>query len=171
MSTTSISTKLGDYDAPWECRARLRSTAVRVRVAVKRDELTRELAAGAPPGLSPELSLRAARLVRPRRCRQLARTWRGTIKEARNPAIFRGRVSIICCGAVIDAEDAINALIARLRSDRPVTVKGMAMLHRVMTDGMSSPLYCRSEPGTLRHEIMLVTKALDPDRAEVPSAG
>ncbi len=166
MTTTTISSKLHRHDSPNDGRSLGGSVALRTRVAVKRDALTRELAAGAPPELSPELGLRAAQLVSPRARRQMARTWRSTLKEAHQPPLRRAYFSIIRRSAVINAEDAINALIARLTTGRPVAAQGMASLHRVMTDGMESPLYAPAEPGTLRREIMLATEAMDPEQDE-----
>jgi len=95
----------------------------------------------------------------------LARAWRETIEEAHWPVPARANVSIIHRAAVIEAEDAINALIARLNSGRPVAVQGMAMLDRLMTDAISSPLFAPTDPGTLRRQIIRVTKALDLDGA------
>ena len=166
MTTTTISPKLHRDDRPRNGRSPGGSAALRMRVAMKRDALTRELAAGAPPELSPELGLRAAQLVSPRARRQVARTWRGTVKEAHESPLTRAYFSIIRRGAVINAEDAISALIARLNSGRPVAAQGMASLYRLMTDGMESPLYAPAEPGTLRREIVVATQALDPEQPE-----
>ena len=164
MTTTTISSKLrGRTD---DGRSFGGSVALRTRVAIKRHALTRELAAGAPPGLSPELGLRAAQLVPPRARRRTARTWRATIKEAHQPPLVRANYSIIRRGAVIDAEGAINELIARLASGRPVAAQGMATVHQLMTDGMESPLYTPTEPGVLRRQIMLATQAMDPEQHE-----
>jgi len=66
----------------------------------------------------------------------------------------------------MNPEGATNTLIARLSSCRPVAVKGMAMLDRLMTDGISSPLYAPAEPGALRWQIIMPTQALDPDLAQ-----
>jgi hypothetical protein len=166
MTTTTISRKLDRRDRPQNGRSLGDSMALRMRVAMKRDALTRELAAGAPPELSPELGLRAAQLVTARARRQSARAWRATVKEAHQPPLSRAYFSIIRRNAVIDAGDAIDALIARLTSGRPVAAQGMASLHRVMTDGMDSPLYAPAEPGTLRRQIMLATQAMDPEQPE-----
>jgi hypothetical protein len=93
-----------------------RSILLRMRVALNRDVLTRELAEGADPASSPERALRAAQLVSDRGRRRLARTLRRTISEAREPAISRSRVVIIQRRAVLQAQDAIKALIERLGS-------------------------------------------------------
>ena len=166
MTTTTISSRLHRHDRPDDSGSLVDSAALRMRVAMKRDALTRELAAGAPPELSPELALRAAQLVSPRKRRQFARTWQATLKEVHQPPLARAYYSIVRRGAVIDAEDAINALIARLTAGQPVAARGMASLNRVMTDGMDSPLYTPAEPGALRRQIILATEAMDAEYHE-----
>jgi hypothetical protein len=83
-----------------------RSVFPRLRAAVGRRALTRELSEGADPVSSPEPSVRAAQLTSRRTRRQVARTLRRTIGEAHRPALARSRVVIIRCAAVLDAEDA-----------------------------------------------------------------
>jgi hypothetical protein len=138
------------------------SIKLRIRVATKRHALTRQLAEGADPNSTPELALRARELTSQRRRRQMARTLRRTVSEARRPAMTRALVSILNRRAVLEANDAIQATIARLASPDPVAVKGMAMLDRLITDGTSSPLYDRVEPGTLRRELLVARAELDP---------
>jgi hypothetical protein len=46
----------------------------------------------------------------------------------------------------------------------------MAMLDRLTTDGVSSPLYVAAEPGTLRRQLIVATEAMDPAPA-FPSPG
>jgi hypothetical protein len=170
MPTTATSPRTHRRDPSDDVATTSRSLPVRLRVALKRGTLTRELEAGAPPGFSPELALCASQLMSDRRRRQLARTWRRTLHEVHHPAITRSHVSIIRRGAVIEAEEAINALIARLSGPEPVAVRGMAMLERLMTDGASSPLFSPAEPGTLRRQILLTTEALDREPVELPLA-
>jgi hypothetical protein len=71
---------------------------------------------------------------------------------------------------VLDAEDAIQATIERLRSPEPVAVKGMALAERIITDGLSSPLYARAEPGTLRRLVLVATAEPDPPPVELAVA-
>ena len=142
----------------------------RVRVAVKRDALTRQLAQGADPEATPELILRAGQLTNNRRRRQMARTWRRTIDEAKRPAMTRAMVGIINRRAVLEGEDAIREMIERLSSPEPVTAKGMAMADRIVTDGISSPLYNPAERGSLRRQVLAATAEMDPDTFELPIA-
>jgi hypothetical protein len=166
MTTTTFSSKFNRHNSPEMGGSFGGFVPLRMRVAIHRDVLTRELAAGAPPELSPELGLPAAQLVSPRARRQVARTWRGTVKEAHQPPMTRAYFSIIRRNAVINAEDAINAVVARLTSRQPVAAEGMARLHRLMTDGMDSPLYSPAEPGALRRQIVLATQAMDPQQPD-----
>jgi hypothetical protein len=138
-----------------------RSLVLRMRVAASRDRLTRELAEGADPGSSPERALRAAQLTSHRRCRQLVRTLRGILSEAHHPPLTRARMVIINRAAVLEAEDAINAMIARLSYAEPVRAEGMAIAERMLTDAEGSPLYNSAEPGTLRRAVLAATEALD----------
>jgi hypothetical protein len=42
----------------------------------------------------------------------------------------------------------------------------MARLDRLMTDGISSPLYAAAETGTLRRQITIATEAMDPEQRQ-----
>jgi hypothetical protein len=135
---------------------------LRIRVATHRAALTEQLAEGADPTSSPELALRTSQLTSDRRRRQLARSLRRTVIEVRNPAPTRALVSIVNRNAVFEADDAIQATIARLASPDPVAVKGMAMLDRILSDGASSPLYGRFEPGAFRRQLLEAKSEMDP---------
>jgi hypothetical protein len=139
---------------------RSRSLGVRFRTALQREALTLALAEGADPGTRPELALRAAQLTSDRTRKALARTMRRTIAEAHKPPMTRSRIVIVRRGAVLDAEDAINAMIARLGL-RPVRAQGMAIAERIVTNADQSPLYNPSEPGALRRVIGVATAAME----------
>jgi hypothetical protein len=146
------------------------SLGSRVKVAARRIALTEQLANGADPTSTPELALRAAQLTSDRQRRQMARALRRTISEARDPAVTRGFVSIINRRAVLEANDAMQATIARLASPDPVRVKGMAMLEHMLTDGLTSPIYNRAEPGTLGSRLTAARAELDPAPNDSPVA-
>jgi hypothetical protein len=112
-----------------------------VTIASKRDALTQSLAEGTNPSSSPELALRASQLTSDRRRREMTKTWRRIVAEAIRPSATRLLVSIVNQRSVLDAEDAIGALIARLQGPEPVAVKGMAMAERLVTNGLTGPLY------------------------------
>lgn len=173
MPTIATRPGLGDHDDPHATTAGLRrALALRLKVAVKGDSLLRELAAGVPLGLSPELALRASKLVDDRHRGHLAGGLRRATREAHQPATTRSSVSIVDRGAVIDAEVAIQALIDRLSSDQPVAPRGVAMVELLITDGVASPLYGKATPGTLRRQVLAATTALElqPERHEFPLA-
>jgi hypothetical protein len=132
-----------------------------MRVAASRDRLTRELAEGADPGSSAELAVRAAQLTSDRRRKRLVGTLHRTINEARDPWPGRSRTAVINRRAVLDAEDAINAMIARLSYAQPVDAKGMAIAERMLTNADRSPLYNSAAPGVLRRLVLTATEALD----------
>jgi hypothetical protein len=138
------------------------SLALRARVATHRDLITRRLAEGAEPGSSAELELRAAQLTCERRRNQLLRSLRNIIKEAHDPGLHRSRVVLINRAAVLDAEDVINAMIARLSYAKPVRPEGMAIVERIITNADGDALYDSVEPGTLRRLLLVATEALDP---------
>lgn len=168
MPTIPVPSHTTHSDRPRDDEASRSSIALRMKVALTRQALTRELAAGAPTALTPELGLRAAQLVKPRHRRQAAGALRRTIRDAHEPPMTRAYFSVIRPHAVVDAEDSINALIGRLNSDRPVDAQGMAMLDLLLTNGTSSPLYTPAEAGALRHEITVATEALDTESPKSP---
>jgi hypothetical protein len=136
------------------------SLTLRFRVAVARDRLTRNLADGAEPTSSPELALRAAQLTSRRRCQQLVRTLQRTTRQAHKPPGLRPAVIINRC-AVVVAEDAIEAVIARLSYAEPVRAQGMAMAERMITEAAESPLYSAGDPEALRRRALAALDALD----------
>ena len=97
------------------------SPLLRILVAAKRSALIRELAEGADPGASSELTLLASQLTSDRSRKRLAGTWRRTIAEAHQPARTRARVVIIRRGAVLEAQDVLRAMIERLTGPQPVS--------------------------------------------------
>ena len=149
------------------------SLVLRMRVATRRDRLTRELAEGAEPSSSPERALRAAQLTSPRGRKQLARALHRTISEARQPQLTRSPVVIINRAQVLGAEAAINAMVARLSAAEPVRAEGISIAHRILTNADGSPLYNAAEPGALRRQVLAATEALDmapPAEVELPIA-
>ncbi len=145
---------------------RSRPLRVHVRTALRRRELTRELAEGIDPGASEQHALRAAQLTSESNRKTFAKTLRRTVAEAYRPRIGRAAVVIIRRRAVIDAEDAIRTTIERLSSGAPVRAQGMAILERILTNADNSPLYNSSSPGALAHEITLATDAMEPSLSD-----
>jgi hypothetical protein len=142
--------------------------ALRLRVAVNRDALNRQLAAGEPPAESPELALRASQLVSERERQRMASSWRRAVRDAHRSVTTRSTASLVRRRAVIDAEDAIDGLVARLSDADPIAADGMVLVEQLITDGASSPLYNAAEPGTLRRQVEAATEALDPELTARP---
>lgn len=133
----------------------------RLRATLRRSELTRALAEGADPTASDELALRAEQLTSTRGRQSLARAMRRTVDEAHRPPLARSRAVIIRRGAVLEAEDAIRTMIARLTGAQPVRAEGMAIAERILTNADGSPLYNPAEPGALAREVSLATAAME----------
>jgi hypothetical protein len=87
-------------------------------------------------------------------------------QRAHKPAMTRSRIGIIHRAAVLEAEDAIAAMIDRLTSPEPVRAEGMAIAERILTNVDRSPLYKRSEPGSLRRVVKLGTEAMEPRESQ-----
>jgi hypothetical protein len=134
----------------------------RISTAWHRRALTRSLADGLDPIAHPELALRATQLTSRRNRTTLAQTLRRTIAEAHRPARTRSNVVLIRRGPVLDAEDVLLALAARLNAPAPVSPQGMAQLERILTNADQSPLYNASEPHRLRQLLSAALYAMDP---------
>ena len=144
--------------------------AVRTRMheATKRGAFTDALAAGADPLARPELARRAAQLISRRERATLARSLQRTLRDAHASRPTLGGPVLIRRGAVRHAEDVITAVIGRLEGPNPVSPRGMAQIHRLLTNADNSPLYNNAAPGALRQAITAVLYALEPDRGSSP---
>jgi hypothetical protein len=138
------------------------SIDLRIRVAAHSAALTQALAEGADPFSSAELAVRARQLTSSHERASLARTLQRILEDASRPAIGRFSVIPFCRRAVIDADEPLRVMIERLADPRPVNAEGMALIHRIITDGTWSPLYNATAPGALRRLTVLATAALEP---------
>lgn len=138
------------------------SLRTRVHAALHRSGLTRALAEGSDPGFGEELALCASRLTGERGRKLVARSLRRAVAEGHRRPIGRYR-GLIRRGAVLDAEDAIRAMIDRLGSPAPVRAQGMAMAEMILTNADNGPLYCSGAQSSLRDEIAAATAALETD--------
>jgi hypothetical protein len=142
------------------------SLRTRIHAATHRGALTRRLAQGADPGGEPELALRAEQLTSRHNRRVAARTLRRIIDEAHKPNMVGHHLTLIRRGAVIEAEDMLTALSARLLAPAPVRAQGMARLERLLSNADQSPLYNRSRTGALQASLATVIETLDAPAAE-----
>jgi hypothetical protein len=134
------------------------SLAVRIRTWLRRNHLDEELAHGADPDTTAELSRRATQLRSSAERSRLANALAETLGDARRgtPVTIRTRPQR---AEIRAAADDLQALIARLRDGRPVGVRGAAMAARLLTN-RASPLY-REGGQELRHAIRAARFALD----------
>jgi hypothetical protein len=133
------------------------SPALRLRVRIHRFGLDDQLAHGANPRSSRELSLRAQQLLSERG--SLADGLERALESARRPSpVFSARVPVRREQA-LGAADEIHWLADGLRQDR-VDVHGVAMASHLLHDG-ASPLYHDSGPSLL-YAVRSARLALDP---------
>jgi hypothetical protein len=144
---------------PVPARARP-SLAVRIRTRWRRNRLDHELARGIDPGVSAELGLRATQLRSRTERRRLANALVEALGDARGPNLGAFTVRTRRRHAAIrEHADDLLALVARLRDDQPVDVRGAAMTARLVSDG-ASPLH-RNGGQDLQHEIRAARSVLD----------
>jgi hypothetical protein len=115
--------------------------AVRVRRRWRRSRLDDELARGTDPSTSAELSLRAAQLRSSAERSRVANKLVETLGDARGPNLGAFRINTRRQHAKIrQYADDLQALVLRLRDDRPIDVQGAAMTARLVDSG-ASPLH------------------------------
>ena len=112
----------------------------RLRTAAHQLRLDDELAAGALPALSDELTLRAEQLLRRRA---------DVATGLRRAAEGRSRSFPVCSAAWLDAKPALLALADALADFDDPAPRGVALAWRLLADP-SGPLYREDEPGALR---------------------
>jgi hypothetical protein len=117
------------------------SFGLRLRTRWRRGRLNAELASGADPAGSPELTLRAAQLQSRAVRSRLANAIVKMLGRAHEPNLGR----FTAAGEQQNAEireyaDNLRALVARLRDDRPIDIQGAAMTAQLVND-RASPLF------------------------------
>ena len=134
--------------------------AVRIQTRWRRNCLDEELANGADPATSAELSLRAVQLRSPAERGRLANALVETLGDARGPNLGTFTVKARRQHAAIrEYADDLLALVLRLRDDQPVDVRGAAMAALLVHDRASS---LHRNPGQdLQQEIRAARLALD----------
>ncbi len=134
--------------------------AVGALTGMRRKRLDEELARGADPGTSAELTFRAAQLRSPRERSQRANALIEAVGNARGPNLGAYRMkNRRRDDAIGESADDLLALASRLRDDRLVAVKGAAMTARLVSDN-ASPLH-RADAEELRQAIHTARIALD----------
>jgi hypothetical protein len=127
-------------------------------VLLRRHVLDREIALGVPPAGDAARAVRAQQLVSPRERRLLASELVRVVAAAEERNADPASPLRLNHVEVLAARDGIIALVAALRSERAVGVRGIA-LARVLVDTGDSPLFC-SRSKTVREEIAEILRAL-----------
>ena len=98
--------------------------------------------------------------VAQRRRHMLASAFQHVLDDARRPP--RGLTARVAVqrDQVLPAAEDIEALVARLREDRPVIDDALAEARALLTDG-DGPLYTWAEPGTLRRRVRVICEAVE----------
>jgi hypothetical protein len=134
--------------------------AVRIRARWRRNRLDEQLARGAAPAKTSELSLRAAQLRSRAERTRLANALVEAVGDARGPNLGAFTIKARRRHAEIrNYADALLALAARLRDHQPVDLRGAAMIALLVNDG-ASPLR-RGGGQDLQREIRAARFALD----------
>jgi hypothetical protein len=132
----------------------------RMLARIRAAALDAELAAGASPESSVFLALHALHPSAPSQRRLLAGSLQRVAAAADTPT--RSRLKAPVCGpAVRDAGTELQAVIERLVSAEPVSVRGMARVRCLLADG-TGPIYRKSAPDRLRNELRGVLAVMDP---------
>jgi hypothetical protein len=116
-----------------------------------------QLADGADPAGSEDLTVRAGRLLRPRERAALAHSLRRTVAEARGAPCPRGCVHV-ARAAVRDCAPELLALAAEL-GDPGVRPQGVALTRRLLADA-TGPLYAATDADGLRAAVQGTRDAL-----------
>jgi hypothetical protein len=134
--------------------------ALRARVFASRRSLDEALADGASPVWTPELALRARQLVSRGSRQQLATSLERLVKGAKRSVPPRAVAVPLPRREILEAQTSLFSIAARLRDERPVYARGMALLSRLLSDG-SGPAYNPHAGASLRHAVGAIAAALD----------
>ncbi len=146
------------HTPPVRLSSRLRS---KIRSWLHAVELDRQLAGGAHPRQSAELSLRAERLGRPRTRFQLSKAIRWVVDEAEGYSSVHVPASEQRAGHAVRANsDWLVGLAERLEAQPPHRLRGLAMISHLVYDA-ESPLYDGQPPEVLTDAIQRAHAALD----------
>jgi hypothetical protein len=129
----------------------------RVRARLRAVALDRQLADGAPPDKSVALALHAARVYQPSQRRLLARSL-ARIADASEAPPDRAAAPL-CRAAILRARPELEAVADRLSTEGPVSVRGVACVRLLLSDG-SGPFYGSSRPEQLQRELRSALAAL-----------
>jgi len=134
--------------------------ALRARVFASRRSLDDALADGASPLWTLELALRARQLVSRGSRQHLATSLERLVTAAQRSVPPRAVAVPLPRRAISEAQTSLISITARLRDERPVYARGMALLSRLLSDG-SGPMYNSHAGDSLGHAVGAIAAALD----------
>lgn len=137
---------------------------VRIWVWLRSWQLDYALAHGVAPDSSAALSLRAYRLIGPRRRRALARELRRLPATAARPQYRFDPHVRLRRREVVRALELLNDLADRLEAPEPVDARGVAQVLTILRDA-ESPLFRPGRAGRLAEAIEAALDALEPEPA------
>jgi hypothetical protein len=130
--------------------------AARLIAWLRQYTLDRELITGADPASSPQLAAHAARLASTRERTLLAEGVERLLTAAQGPQ--RRWLAVSGCEPLLANSAALRDLAGLLRSGTPLYVRGIAIVHRLLTDG-TGPAYFGSAE-CLQHELRDARRAM-----------
>jgi hypothetical protein len=132
---------------------------LRCRTWRRADDLDQELACGADPMQTDELSLRVGQLGSAATRVRLARALRGAVELAngRRAPLITTRLRR---AEIREIDELLISLADRIRDGEPLGVQGLAMTARLLNE-RSSPLYRSGVSGSLRATVAKTLAALE----------
>ncbi|HLW94850.1 MAG TPA: hypothetical protein VKS25_05690 [Solirubrobacteraceae bacterium] len=158
MSVVLLIEDQGDASYVVPRRVRLRD---RLAVRLHSASLDAALASGVAPESSPALALRAERLIGPV-ARELGNSLCQILLGAREPRRPRLHSAPVSWAVIADAEPEMSRLALRLLGERPVAVRGVALVRELVGDGRG-PLYGHTDQDSaaLRETLWEALEALE----------
>jgi hypothetical protein len=142
--------------------ARRPSQREQVLARLRASTLDRELARGVAPESAVGLAVRADQLVRPKTRRWLARSLQRILAEARRPTPRpMPMLASPTRERILEAADAMAALIDKLLRPGPVSTRGVAQVCLLLSDGCG-PLYAPLSGQQLRDRLIRLSRELEP---------
>jgi hypothetical protein len=132
---------------------------LRLRVALRRGRLTREIAMGCDPVASPERKLRSKQLCRPTSRRRAADALRTAVAELDRPRRVISPAVPVSRAAVAECREGLLGLAHALEFAQPVNPCGVARAFELVTDG-AGPLYSGASGDSLGRKLWWISDGL-----------
>ena len=117
-----------------------RSVHARILALLLAGRFDRALAVGVPAPIGSALAVHAARLTSVAERQAVAGVLRRAVRDAKGGRAQRSGGVLMHRANIASAEALINQVVQRLDAPHPVSVRGMARLRQLLSDG-AGPLY------------------------------